>query len=648
MIGRFFRSRIVWAVVALGVLAAAVLLTNDNEEEVKPTPLSQYQTQIRDGQVKTAEIDDRYNTVTGQLRDGKEYRSEFPDLYSGELTEQLISAGVDTSAKRSTTSTLAQLLTGLLPILLLLAVFLVFLRYAGGGKGIMQFGKSKARMMDKDQPQLSFKDVAGADEAVVELEEIKEFLESPAKFHAIGAKIPRGVLLVGPPGTGKTLLAKAVAGEAGVPFFTISGSDFVEMFVGVGASRVRDLFEQAKAAAPCIIFMDEIDAVGRSRGSGMAGGNDEREQTLNQLLVEMDGFDARTGIIIIAATNRPDVLDPALLRPGRFDRQITVDRPDIEGRKAVLAVHSKEVPMDDDINFDVIARRTPGFTGADLANTINEAALIAARRDAKKITMDDLEAAIDRVIGGPERKNRVMSDTEKRTIAVHEGGHAIVGRLLQDANPVHKVSVIARGRALGWTLSLPTEDRNIVTRKSMKAELAVLLGGRAAEEVFFKEPSTGAANDIEKVSSMAHAMVKQYGMSDALGPQQLGSTETDSFLGRQSAQANYSGEMAARIDAEVRLLVDDAHATAVDIVTTHKETLGALADALCERETLGSEDLEEIWGHLPYWDPATSEAAPATTTKAKRRAPKPKAIESAVIVDEAPALPIDAEGNKTS
>ena len=409
-------------------------------------------------------------------------------------------------------------------------------------------------------------------------------------------------MLFGPPGTGKTLLARAVAGEAGVPFFSISGSDFVEMFVGVGASRVRDLFEQAKNSAPCIIFMDEIDAVGRHRGSGMGGGHDEREQTLNQLLVEMDGFDPRTGIILIAATNRPDILDPALLRPGRFDRQITVALPDIEGRKAILAVHSKDKPLSDDINIEVLAKRTPGFSGADLANLVNEAALLTARTGSKQITMVEMEQAIDRVIGGPERKSRVMSDEEKNVIAYHEGGHAIVGHLLPDADPVHKVSIIARGRALGWTLSLPTEDRNIVSRKAMKAQLAMALGGRVAEEVVFGEPTTGAANDIEKVSSIARSMVTQYGMSDDLGPQQLGQPDGEIYLGRQTTHANYSGELASKIDDEIRKLVDEAHETATAIVLKHREVLDTLAATLIEKETVDTKDLNDVWGHVPMWD----------------------------------------------
>lgn len=600
---RVIRSPFFW----LGlVVIAVVLVLGFSRDESKPIPtkltLSTFETALRDGNVKSAVIDDGRGQIQGKFQDDKEFTLSYPRDYGSEITRELLNTVGDVKTERKQTSWVTSLLVTFVPFILIFAIFLYFLNsMGGGGSKIMQFGKSKAKAMDKDRPQVLFSDVAGAAEAVEELHEIKEFLESPAKFQAIGAKIPKGVLLFGPPGTGKTLLARAVAGEAGVPFFSISGSDFVEMFVGVGASRVRDLFEQAKNSSPCIIFMDEIDAVGRHRGSGMGGGHDEREQTLNQLLVEMDGFDPRSGIILIAATNRPDILDPALLRPGRFDRQITVGLPDIEGRKSILAVHAKDKPVHEDIDLAVLARRTPGFSGADLANLMNEAALLTARTGGKQITMVELESAIDRVIGGPERKSRVMSDEEKNVIAFHEGGHAIVGHLLPDADPVHKVSIIARGRALGWTLSLPTEDRNIVSRKSMKAQLAMALGGRVAEEVVFGEPTTGAANDIEKVSNMARAMVTQYGMSDALGPQQLGSGDGESYLGRQASQANYSGEIAAKIDDEIRKLVDEAHETATAIITTHRETLNKLAETLIEKETADTDDLTAVWGHLPMW-----------------------------------------------
>ncbi len=415
------------------------------------------------------------------------------------------------------------ILVSLLPILLLFGLILFLMNSVGGvGGRAMQFGRSKAKRLSGDEPKATFADVAGCDEAVEELEEIRDFLADPDRFRAIGATIPKGVLLYGPPGTGKTLLARAVAGEAGVPFFTISGSDFVEMFVGVGASRVRDLFAQAKQAAPAIVFVDEIDAVGRHRGSGFGGGHDEREQTLNQLLVEMDGFDASAGVILIAATNRPDILDPALLRPGRFDRQIVVDRPDLAGRKAILEVHAKGKPLSSAVSLDVLARRTPGFTGADLANLLNEAALLAARRRLSHIGMPECEDAIDRVIAGPERKTRVLSEHEKSVIAYHEAGHALVGHALPGTDPIHKVSIIARGRALGWTLALPTEDRVLRTRSELRDELTMLLGGRSAEELVFGDPTTGAQNDIEKATQIARAMVTEWGMSENLGPRQLG------------------------------------------------------------------------------------------------------------------------------
>ncbi len=616
------RSPFLWIVLGV-IIVGLALTTGGSSKPVAHPTLSEFQNQVRDGRIKDAFIDDKNSVVTGTTTDGKAYSVRFPAGYVDTLTTQLLGS-VPTDSRRKGDNILTTLLYTLGPIIFIFILFLLVLHFSGGGGGrIMSFGKSKARLMSKDEPKLAFTDVAGADEAVVELHEIKEFLEAPARFQALGAKIPKGVLLIGPPGTGKTLLARAVAGEAGVPFFSISGSDFVEMFVGVGASRVRNLFEQAKNSAPCIIFMDEIDAVGRHRGSGMGGGHDEREQTLNQLLVEMDGFDPRTGIILIAATNRPDILDPALLRPGRFDRQIIVDRPDIEGRKAILKVHVKDKPLHEDVDLEVLARRTPGFSGADLANLVNEGAIITARRQGKLISMLELEEAIDRVMGGPERKSRVMSEEEKNVIAYHEGGHALVGHLLPHADPVHKVSIIARGRALGWTLSLPTEDRNIVTRESMKAQLAMLLGGRTAEEVIFGEPSTGAANDIEKVSSVARAMVTQYGMSDELGPQQLGQPEGEVFLGRMTTQANYSGEIGAKIDSEIRKLVDEAHDTARAVIETHCDVLHSLARELMEKETVDSKGLQEVWGHVPQWgteSPAEIAESEAPAVK-KRQTP---------------------------
>jgi cell division protease FtsH len=494
-------------------------------------------------------------------------------------------------------SIFVQILISIAPFILVgLLLFFVMSQMQGGGSRVMNFGKSKAKMVSKDTPKTTFADVAGADEAVEELEEIKEFLENPAKFQAIGAKIPKGVLLYGPPGTGKTLLARAVAGEAGVPFYSISGSDFVEMFVGVGASRVRDLFEQAKANAPAIVFVDEIDAVGRHRGAGMGGGHDEREQTLNQLLVEMDGFDVKGGVILIAATNRPDILDPALLRPGRFDRQIPVDRPDLEGRKAIMRVHAKGKPFAADVELDNVARRTPGFTGADLANVINEAALLTARNNGQRITNEILEESIDRVIAGPERKTRVMSDKEKKLTAYHEGGHALVAYALPNADPVYKVTILSRGRSLGHTLVLPTEDKYTQTRSEMIDTLAYALGGRAAEELVFHEPTTGANNDIEKASTVARAMVTEYGMSAKLGAVKYGTSESEPFLGRDYGhQRDYSDEVAADIDNEVRSLIEGAHDEAWEILVQYRDVLDDLVLELIEKETLGKEDIQRIF-----------------------------------------------------
>ncbi|MRS12815.1 MAG: ATP-dependent zinc metalloprotease FtsH [Actinobacteria bacterium] len=465
----------------------------------------------------------------------------------------------------------------------------------GGNSKVMSFGKSRAKRITRDQPRITFKDVAGVEEAVEELGEIKEFLENPGKFQALGAKIPKGVLLVGPPGTGKTLLARAVAGEAGVPFFTISGSDFVEMFVGVGASRVRDLFEQAKAASPCIVFIDELDAVGRMRGAGLGGGHDEREQTLNQLLVEMDGFDIKDNVIIMAATNRPDVLDTALLRPGRFDRQILVDRPDLKGRLEILKIHSRGKPLGSEIDLEVLARRTPGFTGADLANLVNEAALLAARHGKKEIEMVELEEAIERVIAGPEKKSRIISEKEKRVIAYHESGHALVGHVLPNTDPIHKISIISRGRALGYTLALPVEDKFLQARGEMLDEIAMMLGGRVAEAITMGDITTGASNDIERATKLARQMVTQYGMSDKLGPMTLGEGQHEIFLGRDfSATPNYSQEIAFEIDKEVRRLIDEAYDTAYKILTERREHLDLMADVLAERETVDKDELEAL------------------------------------------------------
>ena len=606
---KLFRSAPFWigvAVVTLLVLSG--VFRGDGGR--KTLRLDEFERRVAEGQVKTATIADRDGTITGELRDGTKYRTTYVREDAPAVVEQLRRSQQVPEVKvdHQKDPLWWTILQTFLPFLLLIGAFLFVMNtMQGGGNRVMQFGKARAKQVSKDQPKVTFADVAGADEAVEELQEIKEFLEAPAKFQAMGAKIPKGVLLVGPPGTGKTLLARAVAGEAGVPFFSISGSDFVEMFVGVGASRVRDLFEQAKASAPAIVFVDEIDAVGRHRGAGLGGGHDEREQTLNQLLVEMDGFDTKAGVILIAATNRPDILDPALLRPGRFDRQIVVDRPDLEGRKAILNVHAKGKPLAKGVDIEVLARRTPGFTGADLANLMNEAALLTARRGFKEIGMPQLEEAIDRVIAGPERKSRIISEEEKRVIAYHEGGHALVGHALPHADPIHKVSIIARGRALGWTLALPTEDKYLVTRSALRDQLAMLLGGRTAEELIFQDPTTGAQNDIEKATQIARAMVTEYGMSDEIGPQQLGHKNGEVFLGRDlTHQPNYSDQVAAKIDGEVRRLIDQAHTEARDILVTHRKTLDRLAQALMEKETLDTPEVLEILGEVPKRSPGTT------------------------------------------
>jgi cell division protease FtsH len=616
------RSAVFWVVVALVVLLAVGQAFRGGDEAPEELTYTEFADRVEAGQVERAEIRDRDSVIEGELTDGTAYRTTFVSDAGSDLVTLLRQHDVAIEVDQQQQATWLSLLINFLPFLLLLAIFIFILRaMQGGGGRVMQFGKAKTKTVAKDQPKVTFADVAGADEAVEELQEIKEFLESPAKFQAIGAKIPKGVLLFGPPGTGKTLLARAVAGEAGAPFFSISGSDFVEMFVGVGASRVRDLFEQAKNSAPAIIFVDEIDAVGRHRGAGMGGGHDEREQTLNQLLVEMDGFDLKTGVILIAATNRPDILDPALLRPGRFDRQIVVDRPDLEGRKAILNVHAKGKPLGSDIDLEVLARRTPGFTGADLANLMNEAALLTARRASNIIGMAEMEDAIDRVIAGPERKSRVMSDKEKRVIAYHEGGHALVGHVLPNTDPIHKVSIVARGRALGWTLALPTEDKHLQSRSELRDELAMLLGGRTAEELVFGDPTTGAQNDIERATQIARAMVTEFGMTDAIGPQQLGSKNGEPFLGRDMGHTqNYSDQVAAKVDEEVRRLIDSAHEEAREILELHRPTLDRLADALVEHETLDTPELMEIFGDLPVWG-----SKPAGRARARGRAASGKA-----------------------
>jgi cell division protease FtsH len=600
---RFSRTALVYLVIAFAVLFLGIQLFSPAPER-EDLSLSEFTAELDDGQVAEATVKDQDHVLEGELQDGTKFKTVFAAEYTDDLIRQMRSAEppIKIEADQQKDSLWTGLLFSLLPTVLLIGAFLLVMNaLQGGGNRVMQFGKSRAKQVSKDQPSVTFSDVAGCDEAVEELQEIKAFLQDPARFQAMGARIPKGVLLYGPPGTGKTLLARAVAGEAGVPFFPISGSDFVEMFVGVGASRVRDLFEKAKEAAPAIVFVDEIDAVGRHRGAGMGGGHDEREQTLNQLLVEMDGFDAQTGVILIAATNRPDILDPALLRPGRFDRQIVVDQPDLEGRKAILDVHAKGKPLDTDVRLDVLARRTPGFTGADLANLMNEAALLTARRDATIITMRAMEDSIDRVLAGPERRTRVMSEREKNVIAYHEGGHTLVGHVLEGTDPIHKVSIVARGRALGWTLALPTEDKYLKTKGELLDAMTMLLGGRTAEELVFGEPTTGASDDIERCTEIARNMVTTYGMSEVLGPQQLGGgqQQREVFLGRDYGhESAYSDEVAGQIDGEVRALVEGAHDRARHILTTHRATLDRLASALVEKETLDDSDLAEVFGPI--------------------------------------------------
>ena len=560
---------------------------------------TEFISQVDQGEVSKVVIVE--NNIKGTLSDGTEFTTVAPGFPNQDdsLINRLQEKNVDIKAENPPEPPWwTTLLSSLLPIVVLVALwFFVMQQTQGGGGRVMSFGKSRAKM-NADKVKVHFEDVAGADEAKQELEEVVEFLKHPKKFNDLGARIPKGVLLFGPPGTGKTLLAKAVAGEAGVPFFSISGSDFVEMFVGVGASRVRDLFEQAKKNAPCIVFIDEIDAVGRQRGAGLGGGHDEREQTLNQLLVEMDGFAANEGIIIIAATNRPDILDPALLRPGRFDRQIVVDKPDLKGRQAILKVHIKGKPVDKEADLEVLARRTPGFTGADLSNLVNEAALLSARRNKKVIGMLELEESIERVMAGPERKSKVMSDKEKRLTAYHEGGHTLVGMLLPNADPVHKVTIIPRGRAGGYTLMLPKEDRSYATRSELLDKLKTLLAGRVAEEVVLKEISTGAQNDIQRASQMVRSMITQYGMSPVLGPVAYGeSSDHQVFLGRDlNNQRNYSEDVASEIDKEVRRYSDEAYEACRKLLEDNIDKLHAIAEALIEKETLDGDELQEILG----------------------------------------------------
>ena len=608
---RTLRTLIVYG---MSIILVAILFSWWFDQVAGPEeiPISQFVENIESGEYEEVVLLARSKKAQGRTMGSDAEEGTFDQVaayvegFEPELTATLEASGTKWSTNDEP-ATFFELLIGFLPWLFLLGFMVfIFMQMQGGGNRVMQFGKSRAKLVGKEQPKVTFDDVAGLLEAKEELEEIKDFLANPDRYRQMGAKIPKGVLLFGPPGTGKTLLARAVAGEAGVPFMSISGSDFVEMFVGVGAARVRDLFEQAKQSAPAIVFIDEIDAVGRHRGAGLGGGHDEREQTLNQLLVELDGFAGNTGVIVMAATNRPDILDPALLRPGRFDRQITVDAPDVESREAILAVHARGKPLGEDIDLGVLARRTPGFTGADLANLINEAALLAARKRSKEITMVELEEAIDRVIAGPERKTRVLSEDERTVIAYHETGHALVGYALPNSDPVHKITIVSRGRSLGHTLSLPTHDKYISRRSELVDRLAMLLGGRTAEELIFADPSTGAADDIEKATTLARRMVMEYGMSDELGPMQYGKPNGEVFLGRDySRQQDYSDEVAAFIDAEVRKLINAAHEEARTILEHHRGALERMVVSLLERETVDRDEVADIFADVPKWEHAS-------------------------------------------
>jgi cell division protease FtsH len=605
-IKKFLSGPFVWVIAAVIVLLIGSSMLNSTS--VKQVDTSVGMQLIKDGKavsVKIFEADQRVDITLAEA--DKKLGKDIQFFYVAARGEQVVNLvnsanlGKGFNDEAPNTPWYIAILGSLLPFIIIGLIFWFILSSAGGGgggRGVMQFGKSRAKLVNKETSNVTFADVAGVDEAMEELQEIKEFLKEPQKFQAVGAKIPRGVLLYGPPGTGKTLVAKAVAGEANVPFFSISGSDFVEMFVGVGASRVRDLFEQAKQAAPAIIFVDEIDAVGRQRGAGIGGGNDEREQTLNQLLVEMDGFDSKTNVILIAATNRPDVLDPALLRPGRFDRQIGVTAPDLAGREKVLAVHAKGKPLADDVDLSLIARRTPGFTGADLANVLNEAALLTARQDEKKITAVTIDEAIDRVIGGPQKKSRLMQDRERLNTAYHEAGHALVAAAMNDSDPVTKVTILPRGRALGYTMVLPLEDRYSVSRNQLLDQIAYAMGGRVAEEIVFKDPTTGASNDFERATSIARQMVTQYGFSNAIGAVSYGNGG-EVFIGRDMAQArDYSESTAQAIDAEVRAIVEAGHNDAYKALILNRKILDALAKELMERETLNQDEIAVLFKNV--------------------------------------------------
>ncbi|MBM3722926.1 MAG: ATP-dependent metallopeptidase FtsH/Yme1/Tma family protein [Actinobacteria bacterium] len=648
---KFLRGPLIWI-----LLVGAIILIGSNLVSGTTAPeavsTSEAVAAINDNRVSKATLVDREQRIQLTLRDGTQIESDYIDG-QGVVLQELLQAKSDAGQlPEGYTVDVPQdnffvtLLVSLLPVVLIVLLLFFFLsQMQGGGARIMNFGKSRHKALNKDMPKTTFADVAGASEAVEELQEIKDFLSDPTKFQQVGAKIPKGVLLYGPPGTGKTLLARAVAGEAGVPFFSISGSDFVEMFVGVGASRVRDLFEQAKSSAPAIVFVDEIDAVGRQRGAGLGGGHDEREQTLNQLLVEMDGFDVSGGVILIAATNRPDILDPALLRPGRFDRQIAVERPDLSGREAILQVHAQGKPIAPDIDLKAVAKRTPGFTGADLANVLNEAALLTARTSKELIDDEALDESIDRVVAGPQKRSRLMNEKEKLITAYHEAGHAIVAAALPDSDPVHKVTILPRGRALGYTMVLPEEERYATTRNQMLDQLAYMLGGRAAEELVFHDPTTGASNDIDRATSLARSMVTQFGMTQSLGAIRYGHESQDVFLGRDIAhQRDYSEAVAAVIDTEVRSLIDTAHHEAFEILENNRVVLDKMVVELLEKETLDQEDVNRIFTKLKK-----RKSRPAWTGSQRRQPSskgpvpfRPKVVANVVEEDTSAAKPAAA------
>ena len=595
------RNRSLFIYVSLGLLIFfGVQRYNQTINAPENSTFSEFQTQINQGLVTEATIKEQSNTVEYKLANNDSlFQTDYPEGFEGEIFKLLIDQNIVLNTDTEPAGMQDYFIAFLPWIFLAGFMFFMFSQVRSNGNQIMQFGKSKAKELDEESPKVTFKDVAGAEEAKEELEEIKEFLKSPEKFNKLGAKIPKGVLLVGPPGTGKTLLAKAVAGESNVPFFSISGSDFVEMFVGVGASRVRDLFKKAKESSPAIIFIDEIDAVGRMRGAGLGGGHDEREQTLNQLLVEMDGFEANQGVILMAATNRPDVLDPALLRPGRFDRQVIVDRPDLKGRTQILKVHAADKPIAKNVSLETIAKQTPGFTGADLANLLNEAALLAARKSKKTISNLDIENSIDRVLAGPEKKSQILTEEEKLIIAYHETGHALVGWALPNADPIHKVTIIPRGRALGYTLALPDSEKFLTSKAELKDRLAMLMGGRVAEELIFADPTTGASNDIEKATEIARRMVMEFGMSEKLGPMLYGKGTNEVFLGRDyGRQQDYSDEVASSIDEEVKSLLSDAHIIAGKILGKFKKQMEDMVKVLMEKETIDREEVARIFNKI--------------------------------------------------